>query len=192
MSVNWAGEGKVLTINSGGTHAGFQGREARAEVAGTQGPSPCTGRVGLEFACVWGRPSGWFQIQTTLNHISVRISKLLYNTHTFRQESKWGRKQRGSKTRVSYQALLVSQARHSQQYIHPSLPRWAGGAACAGHASWIKACVQLAQSHPQLTKSVLRSDSEDVHCQSSTLPQQMRSWWWLILPTLHRETLQWT
>lgn len=89
-SVNWAGEGKVLTINSGGTHAGFQGREARAEVAGARGRSPCTGRVGLEFACVWGRPSGWFQIQTTLNHISVRISQLLYNTHTRRQESKWG------------------------------------------------------------------------------------------------------
>ena len=120
-------------------------KETRAEAAGAQGPSPCTGRVGLEFSCVWGRTSGRFQIQTSLNDISVHIFQLLYNTHTRRQEGKWGLKQRGSKTWMSYQVLLLSQPRHSQQYIHPSHPRWAGGTACAGHASWINACVRLFQ-----------------------------------------------
>ena len=200
LSVNWAGDGKILTVNSGGTHAGFQ-EETRAEAAGAQGPSPCTGRVGLEFSCVWGRPSGRFQIQTSLNDISVHIFQLLYNTHTRRQESKWGRKQRGSKTWKSYQVLLLSQPRHSQQYINPSHPRWAGGTACAGHASWINACVRLFQGSEASVSPILIPSWPNqffgLFLKTSISSQALCHNRWdpggdSFSHTPHRETLQWT
>lgn len=40
LSVNWAGEGKVLTVNSGGTHAGFQGRESQGRGCRGSGTLP--------------------------------------------------------------------------------------------------------------------------------------------------------
>ena len=46
LSVNWAGEGKILTVNSGGTHGGFQKKPGQ-RLQGLRDPLPALAALGL-------------------------------------------------------------------------------------------------------------------------------------------------